>query len=126
MRWLDEANFAKGPAKFFKGVPMPLRPIVQGVIRRKIWKTLNWQGFGRHTTAEQNELAIKDIEALAALIGEKPFLMGNQPCGADATVFSFVAHVLCPVFVSPVRAAAEKHQNLANYRDHLLGLYFPR
>jgi Glutathione S-transferase N-terminal domain len=35
-RWLEDANFAKGPAQFFKAVPMPLRPIVQSLVRRKV------------------------------------------------------------------------------------------
>lgn len=72
-RWLDDANFARGPAQFFKAVPMPLRPIVQSLVRRKVRKTLKLQGFGRHTTSEQSELAIAGINALATLVGEKAF-----------------------------------------------------
>jgi len=49
--------------------------------------------------------------------------MGDQPCGADATVFAFVA-VFSPVFVTPIRSAAEKHQNLVGYRDRILQHYF--
>ncbi|HUZ91115.1 MAG TPA: glutathione S-transferase family protein [Methylocella sp.] len=124
-RWLDDANFAKGPAQFFKAVPMPLRPFVQGMVRRKVKNTLKLQGFGRHTTAEQGELAIADIDALATLLGEKTFLMGGQPCGADATVFAFAANFLSPVFVTLIRSAAEKHQNLVRYRDRILRHYFP-
>jgi hypothetical protein len=101
------------PAQFFKAVPMPLRPIVQSLVRRKVAKTLKLQGFGRHTPAEQNDLTIADINALASLLGEKAFLMGDQPCGADATVFAFVAGFLTPVFVTPIRSAAEKHQILS-------------
>jgi glutathione S-transferase len=123
-RWLDDANFARGPAQFFKAVPMPLRPIVQSLVRRKVAKTLKLQGFGRHTPAEQNDLAIADINALASLLGEKAFLMGDQPCGADATVFAFVAGFLAPVFTTPIRSAAEKHQNLVSYRDRILQHYF--
>jgi glutathione S-transferase len=123
-RWLDDVNFARGPAQFFKAVPMPLRPIVQSLVRRKVVKTLKLQGFGRHTPAEQNDLAIADINALASLLGEKAFLMGDQPCGADATVFAFVAGFLAPVFVTPIRSAAEKHQNLVGYRDRILQHYF--
>jgi glutathione S-transferase len=38
-RWLDDANFANGPAQFFKTVPMPLRPIAQSlVVARKVEK----------------------------------------------------------------------------------------
>ena len=75
-------------------------------------QTLKLQGFGHHTPAEQDELAIRDVDALAATIREEAFLMGDRPCGADATVFSFVAQLLTPVFVTPTRTAAEKHQNL--------------
>jgi hypothetical protein len=61
-RWLDDVNFVKGPAQFFKSLPLPLRLIVPGLVRRKVEKTLKLQGFGRHTPAEQNELAIRDID----------------------------------------------------------------
>ncbi|MGH6811339.1 MAG: glutathione S-transferase family protein [Methylocella sp.] len=123
-RWLDRANFAKGPAQFFKAVPMPLRPAVQGLVRHKIEKTLKLQGFGRHTPVEQDELAIADVEALATLIGDKAFLMGDRPCGADAAVFAFVAGFLTPVFDTPIRTAAEGHGNLTGYRDRILRKYF--
>jgi hypothetical protein len=42
-RWLDDANFAKGPAQFFKTVPMPFRPVVQSLVHRKIKKALKLQ-----------------------------------------------------------------------------------
>ncbi|MGH6793619.1 MAG: glutathione S-transferase C-terminal domain-containing protein, partial [Methylocella sp.] len=124
VRWLDDANFAKGPAQFFKAVPTPLGPVVQGLIRRKVEKTLKLQGFGRHTPAEQNELAIADINVLGILLGDKPFLLGEKPCGADATVFAFVAGFLTPVFATPIRTAAEGHKNLTGYRDRILREYF--
>ncbi|MGH6936771.1 MAG: glutathione S-transferase family protein [Methylocella sp.] len=123
-RWIDDANFVKGPAQFFKAVPMPFRPIVQSLVRRKVRKALNLQGFGRHTPGEQDELAIADINALATLIGDKAFLMGEKPCGADATVFAFVASFLTPVFDTSIRTAAERHANLIGYRDRILKHYF--
>ena len=123
-RWLDGANFAKGPAQFFKAMPMPLRPVVQSLVRRKVKKMLKLQGFGRHTPAEQDELGIADIDALASLIGNKAFVMGEKPCGADATVFAFVAGFLTPVFDTQIRAAAERHANLTGYRDRILRRYF--
>lgn len=123
-RWLDDGNFAKGPAQFFQALPLPLRLIVAPLIRRKIKKALQLQGFGRHTAAEQDELAIADINALATLLGEQPYLMGDRPCGADAAVFSFVATALAPLFVTITRTTAEKRPNLVGYRDRLLRQYF--
>ena len=50
--------------------------------------------------------------------------MGDRPCGADATVFGFLAQLLTPMFDTPIRTAAEKHQNLVTYRDRILAQYF--
>jgi hypothetical protein len=72
-RWLDDVNFAKGPAQFFKAVPTPFRSIVQSLVRRKVKRALKLQGFGRHTRAERDALAIADINALASHLGARPF-----------------------------------------------------
>lgn len=125
VRWLDDANFAKGPTRFFDSVPWPLRPIVERLVRRKVAAAAWAQGFARHTPAERNKLAIRDIDALATLLGDKAFLMGEAPCAADATVFPFVAHVLLPIFETPLLEAARAHLNLVAYRDRLMRAYFP-
>lgn len=125
LRWRNDANFAKGPAHFFDGVPAAIRPLVRSLIRSKVLKTLKAQGFGRHSQAEVEELGIRDIDALAVILGEKPYLMGEKPCGADATVFSFLLGVLCPLFDSGVRAAAERHVNLVAYVKRMRETYFP-
>jgi len=123
-RWLNEENYAKATAPFFAGLPVPLRLVLLHLVRRKFHKTLKLQGFGRHTRAEQLELAIADIHALSTLLGDKPFLMSAQPCGADAAVFGFVVQLFIPEFLTPLRAAAEKHENLCAYRDRTLARYF--
>ncbi len=125
VRWRDDANFSKGPAHFFDSIPAPLRPLVRAVIRKKVLKGLMAQGFGRHSSAEVAELGIRDIDALAAILGDKPYLMGEKPCGADATVFSFVAGMLKPPFETKVRTAAAAHANLVAYEARMMQLYFP-
>jgi len=124
-RWIDDANFAAGPAKFFEKVPAPVRPLVVAVIRRKVRSGLKAHGLGRHTPEEIAELARRDIDALAAVLGEKPYLMGDKPCGADATAFAFAAGLLCPIFEAPSRRAAEEHPNLFAYRDRMMGEFYP-
>lgn len=124
-RWLDDATFATGPARFFDAVPRPLRPIVTALVRRRVASAARAQGLARHTPAERDRLVIRDIDALAALLGDKPFLMGESPCGADATVFSFTAHLLPPELDTPLLAATRAHQNLVAYRDRLMSIYFP-
>lgn len=124
-RWLDDHNFAQGPASFFKKVPAPLRPIVQAFVRRKVRGALYAQGTGRHSRPEIEQLGRRSIEALATFLGDKPFLMGAEPCGADATAFAFTAGALCPAFRTPLRDAAERHGNLRAYVARMLPWYYP-
>ena len=85
-RWLDDGNFARGPAKFFDAAPAPVRPVVKAYVRRGLRRTLHGQGLGRHSAEERAELGRRDLEALAAILGDKPYLFGDAPRGVDATV----------------------------------------
>jgi glutathione S-transferase len=125
MRWMDEANFERGPARFFESVPAVARPLAKWFIRRKIAKNIWAQGMGRHTADEVEALGVRDIDALATLIGDKPYLFGDTPCGADATVFGFVASILAPMAESAIRDAALAKPNLVAYRDRMMQKYFP-
>lgn len=125
MRWLDNNNFKKGPAHFFDAVPLPMRALVKKMVQRKVRKNLWAHGLGRHSQQEIVELAARDLSAIATWLGGKPYLFGDQPCAADASVFGMVASVLSPVFDSPIRAAAENHANLRAYRDRMMEQYFP-
>lgn len=124
-RWMDEKNFNNGPKSFFKRIPPPLRQLAILLIQRKIKGVLKGQGFGRHSRAEVAELTGRVVDGLAAILGDKPFLMGEKPCGADAAVAGMLIAILCPVFESPTRAAIERHANLVAYRDRMLAQYFP-
>lgn len=124
-RWMDDANFEKGPAHFFSSVPAPLRGIVKRVVRGKLRKTLHAQGTGRHSPEEIAQLGARAIDALAAAVGDGPYLMGANKCGADATVFSFVLGTLCPLFDSPLRAAAERNASLVGYAERMTREFYP-
>jgi len=124
-RWMDDANFRKGPATFFEKVPAPLRPIVMAMVRRKLRATLHGQGIGRHSPDEVNALATRSIDAIADFLGDKPFFMGSEPTGIDATIFAFACGVLCPDFETRTRAAAERHDNLRRYVGRMTARFYP-
>ncbi|TAK90530.1 MAG: glutathione S-transferase family protein [Burkholderiaceae bacterium] len=123
-RWMVDENFAKGPALFFRKIPWPMRPVLTKMIRGKIKRSLWGQGMGRHKRAEIELLAAKGIDAVAAVLGDKPYLMGEQPCGADATAFAFMQSGLCPHFDTPIRAAIERHANLVAYVERVKQRYY--
>ncbi len=123
-RWLDPGNFERGPASFFKAVPAPLRPLIKLMVRRQLRRTLHGQGIGRYSAAERTILADRAFASLSAILGSKPYLMGDSPCGADATVFGFIAGSLCPVFETGLRTKAEAYPNLREYCNRLTQQYF--
>jgi glutathione S-transferase len=123
-RWMDNANFARGPGKIFDGVPAPIRPLVKAMVRRKVAGALQAQGAGRYDDAEATALATRDVETLATLLGERPYFFGEKPCAADASLFAFVAGVLAPIWESPIKEAAERQPNLVAYRDRMMREYF--
>ncbi len=124
-RWMDAANFDRGPRGFFDPVPAPLRPLVIRMVRRQVRRNLWGHGLGRHSAEEIAALGERAIASLADFFGDKPYLMGKAPCGADASVFAFVAGCLVSRFTCPIRAAAEQRPNLVAYRDRMMQRYFP-
>jgi glutathione S-transferase len=124
-RWLDRDNFRAGLGKhMFGAVPAPLRPLAKAMLRRMNAKRLAGHGLGRHAKNDIAALARRDIDALATLIGDKPYLMGDKPCGADACVFGIVTAILTPPLDSPIRAAMAARPNLVAYRDRLTRQFF--
>lgn len=123
-RWMLDENFDKGPRRFFDSAPAPLRPFIAAMVRRQFRRNLWGHGMGRHTRAEMDELAARDVDALADVLADKAYLMGERPCGADAAVFPMIAHALCPHFDTGLRAHAEQKPNLVAYRDRLTAEYF--
>ena len=55
-RWMDDANFAKGPMVFFRKIPAPVRPIMVVMIRRQVRKALHAHGMGRHSPGRDRRL----------------------------------------------------------------------
>ncbi len=124
-RWLDRKNFRKGVGRMFGMIPFLLRPIVKVALRQANAKRLAGHGIGRHSKAQIADFGIKDLGALSTLLGDKPYLMGAQPCGADATVFGFVTSILTPQLETLLRSAAKDLPNLVAYRDAMTAKYFP-
>jgi glutathione S-transferase len=124
-RWVIDGNFRKGPARLFDKVPAVLRPLVTARIRRRMRAALHAQGIGRHRPEEIHALGGRTINAIADFLGDKPFFMGREPTGIDATMFAFVCAALCPYFDSRVRSAAERRDNLRGYVGRMAARYYP-
>jgi len=124
-RWLDDANFVNGPAHFFDPMPAPIRPIIRTLVRDAVKKASLAQGLYRHTPEERRELARRGLETAAILLGDKPFLFGDAPKGADATLGAFAMAARCPTFSGAAREEIEKLPDLLGYAQRIEERYFP-
>jgi glutathione S-transferase len=124
-RWLDDENFNKGPAMFFAAAPAPVRPLIKGMVRRSLRKTLHGHGIGRHDPAQIDELGARALGAVSGVLGENQYLTGSQLCGADATVYAFMISALCPHFDTPLRARALNLPNIVAYSERMQQRFHP-
>lgn len=124
-RWLDPANFEKGPARFFDAAPEAVRDKLRKEVSERVRAAQHAHGMGRHSEPEIVDLGARSLRALSTILGDKPFLMGERPVGVDATAFGVLAGVLTPFFDSPLRREAERLPNLVAYVDRMMRRFYP-
>ena len=124
-RWVDADNFAKGPSHFFDGAPSDKREQLRENAQFRVAENYLLSGLGRHAPDDDVELALRSILALSVQLGTKPYLMGEKPCGADATAFGALGGILTPFFSSKLREEVETFANLTAYVDRMMREYYP-
>jgi glutathione S-transferase len=124
-RWLNDENFAKGPAQFFNDLPDTQREGVRAAVRDQVEHNYVVSGLGRHSPDEALELAGRSLMALSLLLADKAYLMGERPCGADATAFAILAGIMTPYFDSPLRQRLMQFGNLVAYVDRMMVRFYP-
>jgi glutathione S-transferase len=124
-RWVDPENFAKGPAHFFDGAPEHLREKLREDAQFRVAENYLLSGLGRHAPDEDIDLAARSLLALSVQLGDKPYLMGETPCGTDATAFGALAGILTLFFTSSLRERTEQFGNLTAYVDRMMLQYYP-
>jgi len=124
MRWAIPENFAAGPAHFFDGVPEPMREKVREGARVRVLGYLQAQGIGRHNIDEITDLGMRSLEALSDLLGNRLWLMGEQPCGTDASMTGMLTMLFSTLDFDLRRRALDLH-NLAAYTDRAMAHFFP-
>ena len=115
LRWQLADGYSAIRSEFKKMLP----GFVVTFIRRSVIKKGWAQGTGRHTPEEAMAMGAADFTAVAHLLGDKPYLLGDQPRTVDATVFAFVEAILGFPVDSAMKAAVGSHANLVAYRKRI-------
>lgn len=115
-RWGNDQGWPIIRDQLFGAIPEPARGPVSDGIRATLLTGQQTQGIARFSQQERSELVERDLQALAALLRQSPFLFGDRPSAADMSV----APVLDAIRATPVRSAlVERVANDAILADYL-------
>lgn len=93
-RWVDDSWWPNVVEGFFGSLAFPLKQLVSRVARHQVCKTYELQGLGKHTLAEQEGFARRDLAALDRAVTASPYLLGEQVTAFDFAVASLLAGLL--------------------------------
>jgi glutathione S-transferase len=124
MRWVDDAGWKAYLPVLETMLPVVVGNIMLPVLRRKMMSVLHGQGTGRHSFEEVQALARADITALATLLGDKPFLLGDAPTSYDATVYAFLVGLIAFPLESELKHHTLSQANLVEYCARFKSRFF--
>lgn len=118
-RWIDDAGWRVFGPLVFGFLPPPLRWVVPPLIRKRVARTLHGQGTLRHSLEEIYALGGRDVDALATLLGERPYMLGDKPTSLDAVATGFLVNILQAPLDTRLKADTSKHANLVAHAERM-------
>ncbi len=123
-RWIDPNSWPHFRAAIFSKLTLPLKLVIPPVLQNRVKKHLKIQGVGLHSGDEIFEIAKRDIESAANLLGEKNFLLGEKISSFDASFFGFVNNLLYCRSQNPLTFYGQKYLNLTQYCQRMRDTFF--
>jgi glutathione S-transferase len=123
-RWADDAEWPALAKQFKPIMPPVIGGLIINMIRKDTLRNVWGQGLGRHTVENVHAHGKADVDALATVLGDKPYLFGNTPTSYDATLFGTIANVLAHPPNSPIALHAKGKKNLVAFVERVKEAYW--
>jgi glutathione S-transferase len=111
---------------FFGKMPSLLRGVVFNLVKKSVDKNLHGHGMGRHTADEIYAFGAADLEAIAAKLGNKPFLLGDRVTSVDASLYPLILAIIDPPLRSPLKDVIRAAKTLEPYARRAKQAFFQR
>jgi glutathione S-transferase len=109
----------------FDSAPAIARPLIGGLVRRRVKNMLWKQGVLRHSHEDIIESALRDWRAVLAVMSEGPFFFGDEPSGVDAIIFGALATSVLTPIESPIREFLRSQPACLAYAELMRARFFP-
>ena len=123
-RWLTPENWGLLKSTVLGGLPLLVRTILAPFARRGVRKQIIGHGMGIHSADEIAAIATRDINALAAILGDKPYFFGDIPSQIDAVAYGQLANIYTVEFASPLKPVIAGHANLVGFLERFRARYY--
>jgi len=125
-RFVVDENWAITKSYLQKTLPFVLRPIVPGFIRSGLSGQCEAMGYGVHNTQQIEEnIALKDLQALSTQLGDKKYLIDDKPRSVDAMAFASLWIYTSSKHKGYFKENILKFKNLMSYVERIRQEFFP-
>jgi glutathione S-transferase len=107
-------------------MPPVVGPAVFAMLKSHFRKQLHARGIARHSPDVIAAKGCADVDALAAFLGDRPFLLRDRPSSADAAVFGQLAPMVYWPMATPVASHARSVTRIADYCERMRKLCFSK
>lgn len=100
-------------------LPPIIGPAVFSMLRFHFRRQLHARGIGRFPPEVIEAKGRADVDALADFLGDRPFLLAEQPSTADTAVFGQLAPMAYWAMETPVASYVKSVRNIVDYCDRM-------
>lgn len=115
MRWGDPAGWAVFRPDLVKYLPLGMRGPVLFLLRRMLLRQMGQRGLTRADPQGAYARGKAVLDALAGLLGDKPYFLGAEPRSLDMSLYAFLANILDQPHGNPLQAHGKALVNLVGY-----------
>lgn len=116
-RWGDDAVWPIVRDTYFDAIPKLLRGFITNGLRRSLMKGMHAQGLGRLTAEERLARIEPDLLAITTRLWHGPFLFGDKPTAADASVAAMLMNMRATPGKTLLKTRIAEDEILCRYID---------
>jgi glutathione S-transferase len=106
-------------ARLASKMPPLIGPIIFSMLQSHFRRQLYARGIARHTPNLIEAKGRADVDALAAFLGDRPFLVADRPTSADIAVFGLLAPGVRWPMQTPVASYARSLPTICAYCERM-------